>query len=110
MRHVAVVLFLVALEIVQGRRRISGAVVGDAEDGPGIVLAAGERRPVENGPNERHRVMARIAAVGTESGELVIDGVSRVRSCDGWIDMEDDTAAAGFGRRGGGGQKTVCVG
>src|ERR1700686_5006277 len=108
MRHDAVVLFSGALEVVQRRSRISGAVVVDAEDSPGIVLAAGERRPIKNGPVKRHRVMARIVAVGAEAGELVIDSVSERVG----IDMEDDAVAVALasGSRGASEQETIGEG
>src|ERR1700738_5167898 len=96
MRHVAVVLLSGGLVVVQQRSRIAKTVVADAEDGPGVLLATGEGRSVKNGPDERHRVMARIVAVRLSPGELVIDIVTgAVR-----VDMENDTVAAAFPGRG----------
>src|SRR5208282_1473754 len=80
---------------VEDRRHRVGAVVGDAEDGAVVVLAAGERRAVEDGTDEGHRVVPRIAAISLRAGEEVIDYVA------GAVGHDLENRAVAVARRGG---------
>src|SRR5580693_5339303 len=75
-RHIACVVCGARGEVEQKRRRVTGTVVVYTEYRAVVMLTAGKRRAVEDGADQGHRIVLRIAAVGFRAGEEVIDHVA----------------------------------
>src|SRR5580692_9499449 len=96
-RHIACVVCGAGGEVEQKWRRVTGTVVVDAEYRAVVMLTAGERRAVEDGADQGHRIVLRIAAIGFRTGEVMIDQVAGAAGHD--LENSAEAVALRGGRR-----------